>query len=67
MYGMKMMRGGMGKWAGRNFPFAQASLPVADELEALKRYKDRLEFHRRELDAELKSVEKRIDELSAKA
>ena len=66
MFGMKMMRNGMGKWGGRNFPFAMGPFTVTDELEALKRYKERLEFHRRELDAELESVAKRIDELSAK-
>ncbi|MCD6376302.1 MAG: DUF5320 domain-containing protein [Caldisericaceae bacterium] len=66
MFGMKMMRNGMGKWGGRNFPFAMGQFTVTDELEALKRYKERLEFHRRELDAELESVVKRIDELSVK-
>ncbi len=33
------------------------------DVELLKRYKDRLEFHRKELDAEIEAVEKRIQEL----
>ncbi len=53
---------GMGPFGfSPNFP--ETGFPVMDELEMLKRYKDRLELHKRDLEAELKAVDKRISEL----
>jgi len=53
---------GMGPFGfGANFP--ETGFPVMDELGKLKRYKDRLELHKRDLEAELKAVDKRISEL----
>jgi len=48
---------------GRGFNNYADEFPVMDELEMLKRYKERLELHRRDLDSELIAVEKRIAEL----
>ena len=60
--------GGFGRGSGMG-PFgfgpnsSETGFPVMDELEMLKRYKDRLELHKRDLEAELNAVEKRISEL----
>lgn len=40
MFGMKMMRNGMGKWGGRNFPFAMGPFTVTDELRRLSATKN---------------------------
>lgn len=53
---------GMGPF-GFGANFQETGFPVMDELEMLKRYKDRLELHKRDLEAELKAVDKRISEL----
>jgi len=53
---------GMGPGFGRGMfpamPFSQL-----DEAEWLKRYKDGLELHKRDLEAEIKAVEERIKNL----
>ncbi len=57
--------GGFGR--GGRFGFGMngfaGELPVMDELETLKRYKERLELHQRDLESEINAVEKRIAEL----
>ncbi len=59
---------GMGFGFGRSymggFPdFHFGFGPMLDEKSALKRYKERLLFRRKELELELESVEKRLSEL----
>ncbi|OPX31245.1 hypothetical protein B1H10_09110 [candidate division KSB1 bacterium 4484_188] len=53
---------GMGPGFGRGFWFDQPA-SLQDEAEWLKRYRDRLQLHRREMEAELKAVEARIAKL----
>ncbi len=53
---------GRGMGFGRGFGFHNEDYPVSDIAE-LKRYKEHLEFHRRELEDEIKRVELRISEM----
>ncbi len=69
MYGMKgMFMGkrmrGFGSPMFYGEPQHEFPYPPVSELEALKRYKDRLELRRKEIESELKAVEKRISELN---
>ena len=43
--------------------FMGYEFPVMDELAILRRYKDRLELLKKDMEAELEAVEKRISEL----
>lgn len=55
-------RYGMGPGFGGGF-WQDRPLSLQDEAEWLKRYRDRLQLHRKELEAELKAVEERIAKL----
>lgn len=61
----------VGVWWGfhRNFrPFGpwMWGESTADEIRWLERYKDRLELHKKDLEAEIQSVEERLKELKSK-
>ncbi|RME00968.1 MAG: hypothetical protein D6814_02490 [Calditrichaeota bacterium] len=65
--GMGMMgRGGWEMAEGYGWPYwgwGQLPFSKETEIEMLKRYKDRLELRKKEIDAEIKSIEERIKTL----
>lgn len=61
-FGPGMGMGPMG-FAGPGPCCWNAMVGSQSEVEMLRRYKDRLELHKKELEAEIKAVEKRIAEL----
>ncbi len=55
------------KGMGYGLPgYGNFSSTPADELESLRLYKERLELRRKEIESELKGVEKRLQELEVK-
>jgi len=54
---------GFGYGLGRGFGRFFGGLFGGDEIETLKRYRDRLELHKKDLEAELKYVNERITQL----
>jgi len=64
MFGMQGYGRGFGKGMRYGFPtYGNFPSTPVDELEALRLYKDRLQLRQKELEAELKAVEKRIASL----
>ncbi len=57
--GLGFGRGSMGWQADYGFGFPQ----TISEKDALRRYKERLLFHKKEIELELESVEKKLSEL----
>jgi hypothetical protein len=53
---------GRGMGFGRGFGFSEEEFS-GNDLAELKRYKEHLEFHRRELEDEIQRIESRISEM----
>ena len=67
MYGMHGYGRGFGKGMGYGMPaYGPVAYTPADELQGMKLYKERLELRRKEIEAEMATVDKRIQELTVK-
>lgn len=68
MFGIRMFHHGHGcKGWHYGMPWGTDFYQLFDELEALKLYRERLELRAKEIEAEIKAVQRRIDDLSGKA